>query len=132
MKKTGNKILLDTNIIIELFNGNKAIADKINLLSEFSICAIVLGELYIGINRVANKQKHLKTLNDFLQLCTVLEVDSVTAMHYGEIVATLYKKGKPVPVNDIWIAACAKQHGYMIVTHDKHFKEIHGITIKHW
>lgn len=132
MKKTGNKILLDTNIIIEVLNGNKEIADKINKLPGFSICVIVLGELYIGINRIANKQKHFKILNDFLQLCTVIELNAETARHYGEIVAALYKKGKPIPTNDIWIAACAKQHGFTLITHDKHFKEMHEITVKHW
>ena len=63
----GNNLLLDTNIVIEVFDGNKSIADKINKLSGFYISSIVLGELYIGINRVANKAKHLKKLTGFLE-----------------------------------------------------------------
>lgn len=129
---TGNKILLDTSIVIEVLKGNTAIADKINRFPDFSISATVLGELYIGINRVSNKAKHLKMLNDFLQLCTVLPVTEDTARHYGELTSFLYKKGTPVPTNDIWIAASAKQYGYTLVTRDKHFKEIHGVTTKHW
>ena len=129
---TGNKILLDTNIVIEVLNGNKEIADKINDLSGFSISAVVLGELYIGVNRVSNKSKHLKMLRDFLQLCTVIDVTEETAQHYGEITSFLFKKGKPIPTNDIWIAASAKQHGYTLITRDKHFKEIKDITVKHW
>lgn len=125
-------MLLDTNIVIEVFDGNKDIADKINKLPEFYITSIVLGELYIGVNRVTNKAKHLKKLNDFLKLCTVLEVDSVTAVHYGEIIASLYKKGKPIPVNDVWIAASAIQHGLTLITRDKHFSEIAGLSIKSW
>ena len=101
MKMTGNNYLLDSNIIIEIFDGNKAIADKINNLPTFYIPAIVLGELYVGINRVTNKAKHLKMLNNFLTLSTVLEVTSKTAKFYGEMTATLYKKGKPIPTNDI-------------------------------
>ncbi|MDQ6610440.1 MAG: PIN domain-containing protein [Bacteroidota bacterium] len=49
---TGNNLLLDTNIIIEVFDGNKDIADKISKLQMFYVPSIVLGELYIGISRV--------------------------------------------------------------------------------
>ena len=129
---TGNKLLLDTNIIIEVFDGNKVIADKLNKVSELYISAIVLGELHIGINRVSNKLKHLKKLNDFLQLCTVLEINEHTAKHYGDLVAILYKKGNPIPTNDIWIAATALEHNLTLITRDKHFNQIEIIETKAW
>ena len=129
---TGNKILLDTNIVIEVFEGNKSIADKIDKLSDFHIPAIVLGELYVGINRVVNKLKHLKMLSDFLKVSTIISVDEETSKHYGEIVASLYKKGKPIPTNDVWIAAIARQHELTLITRDKHFNEIPDLKIKKW
>lgn len=128
----GNNILLDTNIVIEVFDGNKDVADKINKLPTFYLTSIVLGELYIGVNRVTNKAKHLKKVNDFLKLCTVLDVDSTTAVYYGEIVAALYKKGKPLPINDVWIAATALQHDLTLITRDKHFNEISNLKMKSW
>lgn len=132
MKKTGNKYLLDTNIIIEVFNGNVKMADKVNSLKGFAVCTIVLGELHIGINRVRNKAKHQKMLDNFLQLCHVLNIDSETSKHYGTIMAQLHKKGKPIPTNDVWIAAVALQHGYTLITTDKHFQEISNIEIGKW
>ena len=129
---TGNSFLLDTSIVIEVFEGNKAIADKINKLPVFYISSVVLGELYIGINRVSNKAKHLKKLNDLLKLCVVLDADSITAMHYGAIIAGLYKKGKPIPTNDAWIAAVTIQHQLTLITKDKHFNEIENLSLKHW
>ena len=129
---TGNKYLLDTSIVIEVFDGNKEIADKINDLPEFYISSVVLGELYIGINRVTNKSKHLKKLTDFLKLCTVLDADSTTAKYYGECVVHLYKKGKPIPTNDVWIAAIALQHKLTLITNDKHYSEIEGLKVKNW
>ena len=128
----GNNFLLDTNIVIEIFDGNKEIADRLNNLSDFYISAVVAGELFIGINRVTNKSKHLKKLNDFLELCSVLNTDIITAQYYGEIVAALYKKGKPLPINDLWIAAAALQHNLIFVTRDKHFNEIKGLKTKAW
>ncbi|SRR5260221_13013040 len=101
MRMTGNKIFLDSNIVIEIFSGNKSIADKINELPVFYISSIVLGELYVGINRVANKGKHLNKLVSFLDLYTVLDIDSTTAQFFGEITVALYKKGKPIPTNDV-------------------------------
>lgn len=86
---TGSKFLLDTNIVIEVFDGNKEIADKISKLPGFYVPVIVLGELYIGVNRVVNKSKLLKMLNDFIMLCLVLDTDRDTAKYYGELSATL-------------------------------------------
>ncbi|MDR0792665.1 MAG: type II toxin-antitoxin system VapC family toxin [Chitinophagaceae bacterium] len=128
----GNNYLLDTGIVIEVFNGNKNIANKVNHLSQFYITSVVLGELYVGIHRVSNKDKHYKKLIDFLQLCAVLEVDNTTAEHYGEIVTTLYKKGKPIPTNDIWIAASAIQYNLTLAARDKHFDNIDGLKIEMW
>lgn len=131
---TGNNIFLDSNIVIEVFSGNKNIADKIHELPDFYISAIVLGELYVGINRVGNKRKHLNKLFSFLELCTVLDIDidSTTAQFFGEITADLYKKGKPIPTNDVWIAATVKQYNLTLVSRDKHFKEIDDILIESW
>lgn len=129
---TGNSFLLDTNIIIEVFDGNKTIADKINDSGNFYISAIVLGELYVGVNRVLNKEKHLKKLNSFLTLCSVLTIDADISNLYGEITASLFKKGKPIPSNDIWIAATAKLHKLTLVTRDNHFNQIDGLDIDSW
>jgi len=129
---TGNSIFLDTNIIIDVFQGDEVLAEKIYNLPAFYTSSIVLGELYIGINRVANKAGHLKKLLAFLELCTVLDIDKTTAEIYGEITAGLYKKGKPIPTNDIWIAATVRQHGLKLISRDKHFGEINNILLESW
>jgi tRNA(fMet)-specific endonuclease VapC len=61
-----------------------------------------------------------------------LKVDEETTIAYGNIKAALRKKGKPIPENDIWIAAIAKRYELVVVTRDKHFKEIESINIKSW
>lgn len=47
-------------------------------------------------------------------------------------IAALYKKGKPLPINDVWIAASAIQHDLTLVTRDKHFNEISNLKVKSW
>ena len=59
-------------------------------------------------------------------------MDSVTAKIYGELYAALLNKGKPIPINDVWIAASAKQHGLTLITKDKHFAEIEGLDVEFW
>ena len=129
---SGHKHLLDTNIIISLFDGNKEIADKIFKSPQIYTSSVVLGELHVGINRVSNKAKHLKKLTEFLELCSILDIDSDTATHYGRCKALLFKKGKPIPSNDVWIAATALQHGLTLVSNDKHFKEIEVLDLVSW
>ena len=128
----GNKYLIDTNIIVEIFKGNKIIAEKLNKLSEFYISAIVLGELFVGTNRVINKDAHLKRLTDLLLFTKVFLIDNITSKIYGKIVADLFKKGKPIPLNDIWIAATTFQHELVLITSDSHFTEIDDLKVKYW
>lgn len=65
-------------------------------------------------------------------MCVVIDVDSGTAMKYGEVIAALFKKGKPLPINDVWIAATVLQHGLTLVTRDNHFKEINDLKTVFW
>ena len=123
----GNNFLVDTNIVIEVFKGNIEIADYLYKLPDIYISSIALGELYTGINRVSNRAKHLKRLNDFLKLTTILIVDGETAAIYGELIADLYKLGKPIPTNDVWIAAIAIQYNLTLLTSDRHFEEINHL-----
>lgn len=128
MKKVGDKILLDTSIIIEIFSGNDLIADKVSQYANLYINTIILGELYVGVHRVSNPIKTSKQIEELLELCEVIVIDKTTSEFFGEIQASLYKKGKPLPTNDIWIASSAKQHNLEILTKDKHFSEIEGLT----
>lgn len=126
---TGDKVLLDTNVVIELFKGNPSVAAFLEGKKFVDIPFAVLGELYLGAYRSSNPKKHIKQINDFLNNCNVLIADNETASHYALIKTDLLKKGKPIPENDIWIAATAKQYNRMLITSDKHFNEIEDIRL---
>ena len=59
-------------------------------------------------------------------------IDTTTSEKFGEISAALYRKGSPIPSNDIWIAATAMQHNLTLVTMDKHFHKVEGLVIENW
>ena len=60
----------------------------------------------------------------------MLDVTFDTASLYGTIKANLRKKGKPIPENDIWIAAIAMQHDLTLLTRDRHFEAVDGLRLK--
>jgi len=129
---TGNN-LLDTNIVIELFKGNTIITAFLESLDEgINIPFAVLGELYLGAYRSANPKKHIKQINSFLERCNVILADDETANQYALIKTSLLQKGKPIPENDIWIAAVSKQFDLKLHTKDKHFKEIDKLNFQSW
>jgi tRNA(fMet)-specific endonuclease VapC len=61
-----------------------------------------------------------------------LHIDENTAKFYGSIKAALRKKGKPIPENDIWIAAIAQQYDLILITRDNHFSEIDNLNTELW
>jgi tRNA(fMet)-specific endonuclease VapC len=126
---TGNNVLLDTSVVIDLFKGDQAVLSALEQQREIYIAAAVLGELYLGAYRSVHAQKKMQQINDFLIMCTVLSVDQNTAEKYAIIKTSLLSKGKPIPENDIWIAATAMQYNLLLYTMDSHFREIQTISL---
>jgi tRNA(fMet)-specific endonuclease VapC len=62
----------------------------------------------------------------------VLACDAITATYYGNVKDQLRLKGKPIPENDIWIAALALQHDLVLISRDEHFKVIEQLKVETW
>ena len=132
MKMIGNKFLLDTNIIVAWLKGDTTIAGKIDKAKEIHIPVIVLGELYYGALYSTQVEKNIQQIKNIIVIYNILMIDEETTIAYGNIKAALRKKGKPIPENDIWIAALAMRYELILITRDKHFKEIESIKVKSW
>jgi tRNA(fMet)-specific endonuclease VapC len=129
----GNSILIDTNIVIELFRGNLEVRKTLNTCELVYIPFAVLGELYLGAYKSTNSSKHLTQISQFVKNCSILNADQETAKEYGQLKSILIKKGKPIPENDLWIAAISKQYNLRLATFDKDFLELPEIEIiKFW
>lgn len=74
----------------------------------------------------------MKDIAHFTENYPVLEVSEITAYHYGEIKSQLKSIGKPIPENDIWIAALAIEHEIALVTADQHFNYIKALETVAW
>lgn len=126
---TGNKCLLDTSIVIHSFKSNNSVTDRLDTMEEIYVPVTVIGELYYGAYRSSNSQKHINQVQSFLVNCKILLPDPRTGEVYGQIKAVLMSKGKPLPENDIWIAAMALEYQLPLFTTDKHFTEIEGLSL---
>jgi tRNA(fMet)-specific endonuclease VapC len=125
------KVLLDTNVVIAFFSGEKAVTHHV-VQSELFVSSTVLGELYFGARKSAQAASNEMRIEEFASSASVLSCDAETARHYGQIKDRLRLKGRPIPENDIWIAACAVQYDLPLATRDDHFKEVDGLRIESW
>jgi len=125
-------VLLDTNIVIGLFAGDSCILSHLSERDSIFIPSIVLGELYFGAYKSARPDDNVRRIDEFLLASAILSCDATTAAHYGKIKKILCERGRPLPENDIWIAALARQHNLSVVSRDRHFKEIEGLSIETW
>ncbi len=125
-------VVLDTSAYSMLRRGHKAILDVVRRSETIAISAVALGELHSGFRAGNRCAENTAQLAQFLSKPSVrvLNVTGETALRYAEIDAYLRKKGRPIPRNDVWIAAVALEHGLHLVTLDVHFREIPLLLIQ--
>jgi tRNA(fMet)-specific endonuclease VapC len=126
------RFLLDTNIVIAVFAKDGAVEAGLSKATEIFIPSVVLGELYYGAYKSTRVTENLAKINEFAANNSILACDTRTAQEYGGIKNVLRAKGRPIPENDIWIAAIAKQNGLTLITRDAHFGEVGGLMVEAW
>ncbi len=125
------RILIDTNIYSHAFKGDEEVTEILRKVSGIGLSAISVGELLSGFRGGRNEKKNRKQLTEFLDTprVTLYPIDESTAEHYSAILDQLRKEGAPIPTNDIWIAAVARQHGLPLFTRDRHFSKVNGLLL---
>jgi tRNA(fMet)-specific endonuclease VapC len=126
-------VLLDTNAFSALFRGDENVLKTISKAEHVFASVIVIGELEVGFRGGKRYAENIEILDRFLVRPTVetLEVTRETSDCFGLIKDALRRKGSPIPVNDIWIAAQCIEKGAVILTYDKHFANIDGLRMWH-
>ena len=127
-----SRILLDTSAYSAFKSGHVEIHDRIQVAREILLCPIVLGELESGFLKGSRRRENSRDLEAFSSSSRVraVQIDEETAKRYALILQGLRKRGRPIPTNDIWIAACAMQHGAELVTTDRHFAQVDQIVVE--
>ena len=126
------RYLLDTNIIIALFANDLAVVERLSRATDVFVPVVALGELYYGARKSARIEANLSKIDKLASTAAVLGCNVATAAQYGIVKNALREIGRPIPENDIWIAAVAKQHNLTLVSRDEHFREVAEPAVEIW
>lgn len=125
------KLLLDTNGYSSLFKGDTAVKKELEEADAVYISVVVLGELLAAFRKGNRYNKNKQELEELLDRSNVeiLKINKTTAEIYGEVKNSLQKKGKPISINDVWIASQAMETGSVVVTYDTDFLKVPGLRV---
>lgn len=123
------KISLDTNIVIRLFKNDKTVTNLLSRNPTIYLPAPVTAELLFAAKNSGRPKENLKTYNEFIDTCRVLNITRKTADPYSAIRLQLKQKGRPIPENDLWIAAVCVENDLPVITADAHFEGVEGLKV---
>lgn len=125
-------MIIDTNALSAFFDGDSAVVDRFSQAHSIYLPVIVLGEYRFGLRGSAQRALRESHLNGFCRSCQVLGILESTTAHYATIRHHLRIHGRPIPENDIWIAALALEFNLPILSRDRHFDQVPGVVRLDW
>ncbi len=125
------RISIDTNVYVAFKNNDRNVVEMLQSCDFIGLDIAVIAELFSGFSLGSREKKNRQEFEAFLDSARVetLQHDLETAEYYALIVKKLKAKGRPIPTNDLWIAANAMKHGTALYSFDGHFKEIDGLLL---
>lgn len=124
-----DKIALDTNVVIDLFNNKLNTIALLNRYQTIYLPITVCGELLFGAKNSTKSQDNEQKCRDFISNCNLLNINELIAEEYANTRKVLKNKGKPIPENDIWIAATCIVNNISLATFDSDFKHVHNLML---
>jgi tRNA(fMet)-specific endonuclease VapC len=126
------RYLLDTSVAVALLRNDAAVRSPLVPGRGVCMSITVLGELLFGAARSGKPEESRQRVAELVCRCPVIGHNEQTAENYAQIKAGLASKGRPIPENDIWIAAAAMQYGLTLAARDEHFTCIDGLDFERW
>lgn len=120
-------MILDTNALSAWAQGDAGVETPLRSAERLVIPSVVLGEYYFGIRQSRHRLRYQDWLSRFLPLTEIATITSATADAYADIRLELKQRGSPIPPNDAWIAALARQHALPVLSNDGHFDAVDRI-----
>ena len=125
-------MILDTNALSAAADRDPAALEVVARAELLAVPVIVLGEYRLGIAQSRRRTEYENWLREWLGTVTVLDIDDGTTLHYAAIGLELKRSGKPIPANDLWIAALCRQHSLPLLSRDRHFDVVKGLERIDW
>jgi predicted nucleic acid-binding protein len=125
-------LILDTNALSAAAEREPSALEVVARAERLAIPVIVLGEYRLGIAQSRHRVSYENWLREWTAAVSVLDIDDDTTHSYAAIGLELKKKGKPIPANDLWIAALCRQYSLPILSRDRHFDFVSGLRRIDW
>jgi tRNA(fMet)-specific endonuclease VapC len=120
------KIAIDSNRYTDLCRGDERVIEVLQNCHHIYMPLIVVAEQRAGFAHGGHREKNERPLTKFLNSegVSVLNPDEQTTYFYADLYSYLRKKGKPIPTNDLWIAALVLQHNLVLFDRDSDFDKL--------
>ena len=125
-------MILDTNALSAAADREPAALEVVARAERLALPVIVLGEYRLGIAQSRHRASYEDWLQEWIATVIVLDIDEETTHSYAAIGMELKKKGKPIPANDLWIAALCRQYSLPLLSRDRHFDLVFGLQRIDW
>ena len=125
-------MILDTNALSAAAEHDPSALKVVARAEQIAVPVIVLGEYRLGIAQSRYRASYENWLQEWITSVTVLDIDNETTRSYAVLGLELKKKGKPIPTNDLWIAALCHQHSLPLLSRDRHFDLVPGLKRIDW
>ena len=120
------KFLLDTSIVVDHIGGFRRLPEKVSKSEAMLFSEIAVAEIKAGFDDTRRGRREREALENFRNLSNVVEITLTPATTdlYAKVFRSLREAGRPIPTNDIWLAAQALEHGAVLVSRDRHFDAV--------
>ena len=121
-----DRLILDTSAYSHLRKGHPEVLANLTVAVQVSIPVIVLGELEAAFEQGSRAAENRRVLAELLAepFVNVLDVTPTTVRHYARVFVSLRNAGTPIPLNDVWIAACTLEWHGRLLTFDGDFLHV--------
>jgi len=129
------KWMLDTDTCIAIIKKHPVALKKLRgkSIGQVGLSSITLGELAFGAHKSSRPKDAHSALSEFLLALDITAFDEDAALRYGEVRASLARRGKPIGPLDTLIASHAHALDVILVTHNRReIARIDGLRLEDW
>jgi tRNA(fMet)-specific endonuclease VapC len=125
-------LILDTNALSAAAGEHPGVMVVLADVQQLVLPVVVIGEYRYGIAQSRHRARYRRWLDSLINDCSVLDINEQSTRHYAAISVELRQAGKPIPTNDLWIAALCRQYDLPLLSRDRHFDVVSGIRRVDW
>jgi tRNA(fMet)-specific endonuclease VapC len=129
------RYLLDTNTWIDYLKRPRSLVERRlrgTRADDVAVCSVVWAELLHGARKYEKRDERVARIERTLAPFRSLPFDDAAARRYAEIRDSLETRGELIGPNDLLIAAIALTHGLILVTNNREFSRVPGLSSEDW